>query len=89
MSSVENYQVCTGARVSIVTIDGEELAGEVYLKKDQRLLDMLNDPRGFIGIEDFTNDKKRFRVVSKSIISIITPVNQQKPKTPGSQHDRS
>jgi hypothetical protein len=56
--------------VELILDDGTRLAGTVFLGLDERVLDMLNDERGFL---PFRSDANEMLLIAKRSISICRP----------------
>ncbi len=61
------------AGVELIRIDGTLLNGTVFLRGDQRVIDVVNDERQFL---PFVDPEGVFSVINKSTISSIKPVDQ-------------
>ncbi|MEO0400008.1 MAG: J domain-containing protein [Pseudomonadota bacterium] len=70
-----NKQPKREAAVSVVLVDGERFDGFVYLKHDERLVDLLNDKRAFI---PFKRDDDGTVIIAKSSISCLN--ERDRPK---------
>ncbi len=59
--------------------DGTTLTGHLFISPTERILETMNDPRGFI---PFAGSDGRVRVLSKSIITSITLIEPELEKAP-------
>jgi len=66
LHSKEHKQSKHKALVQIVTGNGRSVVGEIFLGQDERLVDMLNDSRHFLPVEQGPGEVK---IISKSAIS--------------------
>lgn len=69
------------ALVQIVTGNGRQVVGEIFLGQGERLVDLLNDSRKFLPVEQ---GKGEVKVISKSAISeakllAMEPVDKRNP----------
>ncbi len=62
------------AEVEVTMSDGSVLLGNFFLNPQERIVDMLNDNRGFL---PFSNQDGTVTVVAKSAIHTIRPVQQK------------
>lgn len=75
ISSNKTFRSKRNFTVSIHLTTGETLEGRVYLKTDERLIDMLNDDRAFIPVKRSAGDMV---ILAKSTIASITGQNDAK-----------
>ena len=61
-----------GMRAEITFIDGSRVDGDLFLSQDQRVLDLFNDERPFVPLEDVSG---RVRLISKTAIMQVRPLN--------------
>ncbi len=82
-SSNANLRPRIKVGVELGLSDGTKLTGHLFVSPTERVLETMNDPRGFI---PFEGSDGRVRVLSKSIITSITRIEpelekaQSKPK---------
>lgn len=62
--------------VEITLIDGSRMSGNLFLNRDERVLDLFNDQRAFVPFEDASG---AVRVLSKTTIIRVTPTKQNLP----------
>ncbi len=62
--------------VEITLIDGSRMSGNLFLNRDERVLDLINDQRAFVPFEDASG---AVSVLSKTAIMRITPIQQMLP----------
>lgn len=63
--------------VKITLTDGTTLTGFFFIKKEQRLIDLLNDQRPFIPYKETDG---MITLIRKSSIDRITPIDQTIPR---------
>ncbi len=73
MYSSEQVRQKIKAGVEIALNDGTVLKGYFFLNPQQRILDILDDERAFLPLED---SEGCMTVINKSTIARITPVEQ-------------
>ncbi len=74
MYSSEQVRQKIKAGVEIALNDGTVLKGHFFVNQQQRILDILNDERTFLPLED---SEGCVSVINKSTIARITPVEQK------------
>ena len=62
--------------VEITLIDGSRMSGNLFLNRDERVLDLFNDRRAFVPFEDASG---AVSVLSKTTIIRVTPTQQNLP----------
>ena len=74
MFSSDQLKQKVKADVELALNDGTVLKGSFFLNPQQRILDILNDERTFLPLEDSEGCMK---MINKSTIARITPVEQK------------
>ncbi len=62
------------AEVEVALNDGTVLKGYFFLNPQQRVLDIMNDDRPFLPLED---SEGTVTVINKSVITLVRPVDQK------------
>ncbi|MEE8350816.1 MAG: DnaJ domain-containing protein [Rhodospirillales bacterium] len=73
MFEKDNFVSRVRIEVDLVLTDGTTLRGSLFAMQKQRLVDIMNDPRGHIPIE---LEDGRVTVINKAVISTVTPIQQ-------------
>lgn len=69
-SAIEQRKETTAILVSVLMHDGSRYRGYIHLPPNHRLQDLLNDPRGFIPIEQAAGNDAMTIVAKHFIVSI-------------------
>ncbi len=62
--------------VEITLIDGSRMSGNLFLNRDERVLDLINDQRAFVPFEDASGTVS---VLCNTAIIRVTPTQQNLP----------
>ena len=62
------------AEVEVALNDGTVLKGYFFLNPQQRVLDIMNDDRPFLPLED---SEGTVTVINKSVITVVRPADQK------------
>ena len=62
--------------VEITLIDGSKMSGNLFLNRDERVLDLFIDQRAFVPFEDTSGTVS---LLSKTAIIKVTPTHQNLP----------
>jgi len=73
MFEKDNFVSRVKVGVELVLTDGTTVQGSLFARQKQRLVEIMNDPRGYIPIE---LEDGQVKVINKAVISTVTPIQQ-------------
>lgn len=65
----------TNVEVEIILVDGTPLAGSVFIGLDERIQELLNDPKPFFPLRMNNND---VLLINKSAVAVCKPLDVSK-----------